>query len=193
MVGRRPDVLEYPTGFTVLHIFQAIFSVITTILVAFTVNVLAFAGNCIMLATAVLTFLVSMWMVVSHISMAHLYNFWAALWFDVLLLISWITSVAVLLFQTRLFWGDRSGHCDEVACTGSAGDAATVWGYVFLSAAGLGVVEILFFCVSLIFHCVMNRRYHRYNQVGRNLEAEPVQISKHPQVSTEYKTYHSLP
>jgi hypothetical protein len=142
MAGRRPDVLEYPTGFTVLHIFQAIFSVITLILVAFTVNDLAFAGNCLLLATAVVTFLVSMWMVVAHISMAHLYNFWAALWLDALLLVSWIVSVAVLLYQTRFNWGDRSGHCDVIACTGSAADATTVWGYVYLSAAGLGVVEM---------------------------------------------------
>lgn len=50
-MARRPDVLEYPTGFTVLHIFQAIVSLITLILVAVTVTVVIFAGNGLMLFT----------------------------------------------------------------------------------------------------------------------------------------------
>lgn len=39
----------------------------------------------------------------------------------------------------------------------------------------------------------MNRRYHRYNQVGHNVEAEPVQMAKHPQGPAEYQPYTSLP
>lgn len=75
-------------------------------------------------------------MVIAHVSMAHLYNFWAAVVLDIFLFVSWVTSVGVLLGQTYRFWGDRSG------LSGSEADAAAVWGYVFLSAAGLGAIEM---------------------------------------------------
>lgn len=51
MANRRPDVLEYPTGTTVLRIFQAILSVIIIIVVSFTVSAGIFAGNGLMLFT----------------------------------------------------------------------------------------------------------------------------------------------
>lgn len=51
MANRRPDVLDYPTGTTVLRIFQAILSIIIIIAVSFTVSAGIFAGNGLMLFT----------------------------------------------------------------------------------------------------------------------------------------------
>lgn len=55
----------------------------------------------------------------------------------------------------------------------------------------------VFSCATLVFHGVVSCRQHKYNQIGTNQEAEPIDIvPKHPQESTSYQGaagYQSLP
>lgn len=46
----------------------------------------------------------------------------------------------------------------------------------------------IFSIVTLIFHGVASCRQHKYNQIGTNKEAKPIDIApKHPQYSTAYQ------
>ncbi|UPL02181.1 hypothetical protein LCI18_013115 [Fusarium solani-melongenae] len=187
MVNRRPDVLDYPTGTTVLRIFQAILSIIIIIVVSFTVNVGIFAGNGLVLFTSSATLAISLWMIMAHISLAHLYNYWAGLLLDIFLLVFWIISVAVLASQTAFLWGASNDLCREQDCPDAFKNATKFSGYIFAAIAGLGGIEFIFSCIFLIFHAIMTFRQRQYNRVGINIESGPVETyPKHPQEPTEY-------
>ncbi|KAM5357986.1 hypothetical protein ACJZ2D_015706 [Fusarium nematophilum] len=193
MVGIRPDVLQYPTGFTVLRTFQAILSILITCLAAFTVHVMPFAGNCLMLFTTVLNLAVSLWMMLAHISLTHLYNFWVAVALDSFLLLFWAISTIVLAVQTSVLWAVSEEYCKTNKCSGPVANVSRFWGYVFVAAVGLGGVAFLFSFVCLIFHCVMGRRQRRYNRVGINIDSEPVQhFPTHPQGPVDYQNPHAM-
>ncbi|KAH7247203.1 hypothetical protein MRS44_015009 [Fusarium solani] len=187
MANRRPDVLDYPTGTTVLRIFQAILSIIIIIVVSFTVSAGIFAGNGLMLFTSSATLAISLWMIMAHISLAHLYNYWAGLSLDIFLLVFWIISVAVLASQTAFLWGASHDICREQDCPDAFRDATKFSGYIFAAIAGLGGIEFIFSCIFLIFHAIMTFRQRRYNRIGINIESGPIEnYPKHPKEPTEY-------
>lgn len=51
MASRRPDLSQYPTGFTVLRIFQAVLNIITIVVTSFTINAVVIPGNCLLMVT----------------------------------------------------------------------------------------------------------------------------------------------
>ncbi|RSL75004.1 hypothetical protein CEP51_011268 [Fusarium floridanum] len=189
---RHPDVLDYPTGTTVLRIFQAILSVIIIIVLSFTVSAGIFAGNGLMLFTSSATLAISLWMIMAHISLAHLYNYWAGLSLDIFLLVFWIISVAVLASQTAFLWGASNDICRERDCPDAFKDATQFSGYFFATIVGMGGIEFIFSCVFLIFHTIMGLRQRRYNRIGIEIESGPVETHpKHLQEPTEYN--HLMP
>ncbi|RSL84505.1 hypothetical protein CEP52_016417 [Fusarium oligoseptatum] len=192
MARRHPDVLDYPTGTTVLRIFQAILSVIIIIVLSFTVSAGIFAGNGLMLFTSSATLAISLWMIMAHISLAHLYNYWAGLSLDIFLLVFWIISVAVLASQTAFLWGASNDICRERDCPDAFKDATQFSGYFFATIVGMGGIEFIFSCVFLIFHTIMGLRQRRYNRIGIEIESGPVEAHpKHLQEPTEYN--HLMP
>ncbi|RSL55677.1 hypothetical protein CEP54_009225 [Fusarium duplospermum] len=192
MASRRPDVLDYPTGTTVLRIFQAILSVIIIIVLSFTVGSGIFAGNGLMLFTSSATLAISLWMVMAHISLAHLYNYWAGLSLDIFLLVFWIISVAVLASQTAFLWGASNDICRERNCPDAFKDATQFSGYFFAAIAGLGGIEFIFSCIFLIFHVIMGLRQRRYNRIGIEIESGTMETHpKHLEEPTEYN--HLMP
>ncbi|RSL56717.1 hypothetical protein CEP53_006725 [Fusarium sp. AF-6] len=192
VASRLPDVLDYPTGTTVLRIFQAILSVIIIIVLSFTVSAGIFAGNGLMLFTSSATLAISFWMIMAHISLAHLYNYWAGLSLDIFLLVFWIISVAVLASQTAFLWGASNDICRERDCPDAFKDATQFSGYFFATIVGMGGIEFIFSCVFLIFHTIMGLRQRRYNRIGIEIESGPIETHpKHLQEPTEYN--HLMP
>src|SRR4051794_6911082 len=51
MTSRRPDLSQYPTGFTVLRIFQAVLNIITIVVTSFTINAVFIRGICFLIIT----------------------------------------------------------------------------------------------------------------------------------------------
>ena len=81
-------------------------------------------------------------MIMAHISLAHLYNYWAGLSLDIFLLVFWIISVAVLASQTAFLWGASHDICREQDCSDAFRDATKFSGYIFAAIAGLGGIEL---------------------------------------------------
>lgn len=48
MASRRPDLAQYPTGFTILRIFQAVLSIITIVVTSFTIHAIVLPGNALL-------------------------------------------------------------------------------------------------------------------------------------------------
>lgn len=49
MASSRPDLAQYPTGFTILRIFQAVLSIITIVVTSFTINAVVLPANCLLI------------------------------------------------------------------------------------------------------------------------------------------------
>lgn len=48
MASRRPDLAQYPSGFTILRIFQAVLSIITIVVTSFTIHAIVLPGNALL-------------------------------------------------------------------------------------------------------------------------------------------------
>ncbi|KAH7155407.1 hypothetical protein B0J13DRAFT_225163 [Dactylonectria estremocensis] len=187
----------YPHGFTVLRIFQLVFSIIILGVVSYTVYVLAFSGNCLMLFTTVVTFIASLYMVIANQSAHQLYNYWAVLSLDIFLVIFWLISFALLASQTAYLWAVGGSYCDYYSCYyGSLSGSALIYGAILATACGLGALEFLFFFISLIIHSVAVCRHRRSGLhcnpapagTGAVAVAVPVQMqTQHPHGMINYQ------
>ena len=81
-------------------------------------------------------------MIMAHISLAHLYSYWAGLSLDIFLLVFWIISVAVLASQTAFLWGASNDICREQDCPDGFKNATKFSGYLFATITGLGGIEL---------------------------------------------------
>ncbi|KAF4450366.1 hypothetical protein F53441_6490 [Fusarium austroafricanum] len=188
MASRRPDPSQYPTGLSVLRIFQAVLNIITIVVASFTISAVVLPGNALLITTSSASLLVSLWMAFAHMFSHRLFNFLAALILDTILTIFWIISVAVLASQTAVLWAHGTDYCENNNCPDNLKTVSKFSGYVFATCCGLGAVGFLFSCICLVFHGVVSCRQHRYNQIGVNRVSEPIDIiQKHPQGSTEYQ------
>ncbi|CAJ0547002.1 Ff.00g016290.m01.CDS01 [Fusarium sp. VM40] len=187
MAPGLPDLSQYPTGITILRIFQAVHSIITIVVTSFTINAIVMPGNCLLIATSSVAVLFSLWMAFAHLSFSRLYNFWAAFILDTSLTVFWIISMAVLGSQTAVLWIHGQDYCKENKCPDNLTSISTFYGYVFATCFGLAAIGFLFSCAALIFHGVVSCRQHRYNKIGVNRDSVPIDIaSKHPPESTAY-------
>ncbi|KAF5667207.1 hypothetical protein FHETE_5910 [Fusarium heterosporum] len=187
MAPQGPHLTRYPTGFTILRIFQAVFDIITIVVTSFTINAIILPGNCLLIATSSVSCLFSLWMAFAHMSFSRLYNFWAAFILDIVLTVFWIISVAVIGAQTAVLWIHGSDFCKDNECPDNLKSISTFYGYVFAVCFGLGAIGFVFSSTAIIFHGVVSCRQHRYNKIGVNRDSDPINIaSKHPPETTAY-------
>ncbi|KAM0229840.1 hypothetical protein ACHAPO_009734 [Fusarium lateritium] len=188
MASRRPDLAQYPTGFTILRIFQAVLSIITIVVTSFTINAVVIPANCLLIVASSATLLVSLWGAFAHLSFSRLFSFRAAFVLDGALTILWAVSIAVLGAQTAIIWIHGSDYCETNKCPDNLMVISRFYAYVFAVCFGLAAIGLIFSCATIIFHGVISCRQHKYNQIGTNKEAEPIDVgAKHPQDSTAYQ------
>ncbi|KAF5690950.1 hypothetical protein FCIRC_681 [Fusarium circinatum] len=188
MASRRPDLSQYPTGFTVLRIFQAVLNIITIVVTSFTINAVVIPGNCLLIVTSSVSLLVSTWMAFAHMFSNRLFNYLVAIILDTILTLFWLISFAVLAAQTAVLWAHGTNYCENNKCPDNLKNVTSFYGYVFATCVGLGGLSFLFSCICLIFHGIISCREHRYNQIGTNNVSEPIFVGdRHPQGTTEYR------
>lgn len=61
MASSRPDLAQYPTGFTILRIFQAVLSIITIVVTSFTINAVVLPANCLLIVAVRFSHLRDCW------------------------------------------------------------------------------------------------------------------------------------
>ncbi|RGP78279.1 hypothetical protein FLONG3_3594 [Fusarium longipes] len=139
MASRRPDLSQYPTGFTILRIFQAVLSVITIVVTSFTISAVVLPANCLLIVASSATLMVSLWGAFAHLSFSRLFSFRVAFALDGLLAILWGISIAVLGASTAIMWIHGSDYCEKNKCPENLMVVSRFSAYVFAICFGLGV------------------------------------------------------
>ncbi|KAI0007202.1 hypothetical protein F4779DRAFT_593054, partial [Xylariaceae sp. FL0662B] len=172
----KEHILLYPRGFIAVRIIQLIIGIVCLGLCAFGVSYLVFAGDALMLFTAVATFVTSIYCLVSHCGPPKFFNYWAILGLDIFLVIFWLISFAILAAQVAggfVYYSNSSDYYDDYYDyygydKSAYKKAAITYGACLAAAAGLGGVEFILYVVSLAIHGVM---LHRHRKAG--LKAMP--------------------
>ncbi|KAI1164635.1 hypothetical protein F5B18DRAFT_240807 [Nemania serpens] len=153
-VGREHIPL-YPKGFVAVRIIQLVLGIICLGLTAYTVAVLPIVGAVLMLFTAIITLISSIYILVAHFGPPRAYNYWAILGFDIFHVIFWLVSFALLASQAALLlaYSDYYGYYYGFAVFGSIAGAA----------AGLGGIQWVVYIVALVLHSIA---FHRHRKAG---------------------------
>ncbi|KAI1415112.1 hypothetical protein F5Y13DRAFT_12409 [Hypoxylon sp. FL1857] len=162
----------YPKGFVAIRIIQLVIGIICLGLCAFGIAYLVFAGDALMLFTAIATLITSIYCLVAHFGPPKAYNYWAILGLDIFLVIFWLISFAILAAQVAAAFAYYESYSDYYGGYYDLSDydtAIMTYGAILAAAAGLGGVEFLLYVISLSIHGVM---LHRHRKVG--LKAMPL-------------------
>ncbi|KAI0839321.1 hypothetical protein F5Y06DRAFT_32347 [Hypoxylon sp. FL0890] len=156
----------YPKGFVAIRIIQLLVGIICLGLCAFGIAYLVFAGDALMLFTAIATLITSIYCLVAHFGPPKAYNYWAILGLDIFLVIFWLISFAILAAQVAtafVYYESYSDYYDDYYDMSDYDTAVTTYAACLAAAAGLGGVEFLLYVISLSIHGVM---LHRHRKAG---------------------------
>ncbi|KAI8623995.1 hypothetical protein F5Y19DRAFT_342545 [Xylariaceae sp. FL1651] len=154
----KEHIVLYPSGFIATRIIQLVLGIVCLGLTAFAVAVLPITGAALMLFTAIVTVLSSIYVLVAHFGPPGAYNYWAILGLDIFHVIFWLISFALLAAQAAYIFAyvnDVLGYYYE--------DVGDTYGAIVAAAAGLGGVEWVIYLVSLILHSIA---LHRHRKAG---------------------------
>ncbi|KAJ4385156.1 hypothetical protein N0V85_008184 [Neurospora sp. IMI 360204] len=100
----REHIPLYPKGFIAIRIVQLIIAILIAGLSAYGVHIFAFNGDVFILAVAIITLLPSTYHLVCRFSTTgpKAYNYWAVLALDILFLVLWLASFALL--ASKIIW-----------------------------------------------------------------------------------------
>ncbi|GAP85341.1 putative integral membrane protein [Rosellinia necatrix] len=163
----REHIPLYPKGFVAVRILQLVIGIVCLGLTAYAVAIFPITGAALMLFTAIVTLLTSIYLLVAHFGPPAAYNYWAILGLDIFHVIFWLISFALLASQAALLL-DIGDYYDFYYY----GSAYTILGAIVAAAAGLGGVEWVLYLVALIIHSIA---FHRHRKAG--LHAMPAKPS----------------
>ncbi|KAI1752669.1 hypothetical protein F4782DRAFT_530156 [Xylaria castorea] len=166
----REHIPIYPKGFVAVRIIQLVLGIICLGLTAFTVSVAPLVGAILMLFTAIVTLISSIYILVVHFQSPTAYNYWAILGLDIFHVIFWLISFALLAAQAALLLDFGSYYYGYY-------DGYTILGSIVAAAAGLGAVNWVVYLVALILHSIA---LHRHRRAG--LHAMPGKSSSAPAI-----------
>ncbi|KAJ8133047.1 hypothetical protein O1611_g572 [Lasiodiplodia mahajangana] len=150
----------YTKGFVAVRIIQLVLGIICLGLTAYTVAVLPITGAALMLFTAIVTLITSIYILVAHFGPPQGVQLLGDPWLGYLpranSVIFWLISFALLASQAAIlfaysdyYYGYYSGF--------------TILGSITAAAAGLGAVNWVVYVVALILHSIA---LHRHRKAG---------------------------
>ncbi|KAL2134961.1 hypothetical protein VTI74DRAFT_10282 [Chaetomium olivicolor] len=165
----REHIPLYPRGWIAIRITQLVLSLLVMAMSAYNVYYVAYDGNSFMLAVAVMCLVSSTYLVVAHISLPKIYNYWAVLGLDIFFVIMWLCSFAlqaarvapmyeVVNGASSYTYNYRTGKYSKVSLT----NTENAWLGTQAGSAALGGVQ-LYVLLSLFYpmpstHTPWNRR-----------------------------------
>ncbi|UNI23581.1 hypothetical protein JDV02_009391 [Purpureocillium takamizusanense] len=201
----REHIPNYPRGWVVLRSLQLFFCLLILGLGAYSLYLIPYAvGSAMAMFTSVITFAISIWLITAHTCQPRSFNYWAALVFDLLLYIWWLTSFSLCAVQAVGLFALKSAYCDYYDSDiyddnyGDAynklchkGSRNTIHGGVVAGMAGLGALEFLFFFISWVTDAVVIHKHRRAGLQNRPVKpgsaAAPYQVQLQPQLKTNYE------
>ncbi|KAK0733584.1 hypothetical protein B0T26DRAFT_27676 [Lasiosphaeria miniovina] len=158
----------YPPYFIILRMVQLGLAVLIMALDAYGVSVLSTDGNSFVLAVAIMNLITGVYFLVTHYFYPNIYNYWAILGLDILLIIMWLSSFALLASEVNE-WYSSVGHltagqnvCNGVTCS-KVQQSYIAAPACLAAAASFGAVEFVLHIVSLVFHSMA---LHRHRAAG---------------------------
>ncbi|KAH8682277.1 hypothetical protein BX600DRAFT_505882 [Xylariales sp. PMI_506] len=159
----REHVPLYPKGFIAIRIIQLVLSLVVLGLSAYGVAYLVFSGDCLMLFTAIATFICCIYYIVAEFGAPAAYNYWAVLSLDIFLVIFWLISFALLASQIAPYMSGYTYYYFGEYYTVTLDAAEQRYADCLAAASGIGGLEFLLFLISLAVHSVM---LHRHRKAG---------------------------
>ncbi|KAL2255225.1 hypothetical protein VTK26DRAFT_3836 [Humicola hyalothermophila] len=92
----REHIPIYPRWFIAIRIAQLVLAICVLGMAAYAVHYIGMDANQLILAVAVLTLVASVYHMVTHYTTPFIYNYWAVLALDVLFVVLWLVSFALL-------------------------------------------------------------------------------------------------
>ncbi|KAI1175573.1 hypothetical protein F4777DRAFT_322790 [Nemania sp. FL0916] len=168
----REHIPLYPKGFVAVRILQLVLGIICLGLTAYAVAVLPISGAGLMLFTAIITLISSVYILVAHFGPPAAYNYWAILGLDIFHAVFWLISFALLASQAAIVLSYNDYYFGS--------NAVTIFGSVIAAAAGLGGVQWVAYVVALVLHSIA---FHRHRAAG--LHAMPGHSASGPVNGTQ--------
>jgi hypothetical protein len=167
----KEHMLRYPKGFIAVRIIQLVIGIVALGLAAYGLQYIIFGGNVMMLISAIVTMITTVYCIVGTTVGPKAYNYWAILAFDIFLVIFWLISFALTaywvgpVFQEVAYYADYyNTYSDYYSYYGYTYNsfAATV-AAVLAAATAMSGAEFLLYIVSLVIHSLA---LHRHRKAG---------------------------
>jgi len=181
MSTTHSHILPLPKAVLGLKIAQLVIAVVVLGLAAYGVTFVAFDGDSLMLFTALVTMIITVYYIVAVTALTSAYNYWAILGLDIFAIVFWIISMSLLAWEVAAFsWAvsDYSGYsscgydaygyytCDkkrDINLTKRATTDVYTYRNALAAAAGLGGLEFILFIVTLVMTAI---HLHRHRKAG---------------------------
>ncbi|OAQ66849.1 membrane-associating domain-containing protein [Pochonia chlamydosporia 170] len=184
----REHIPNYPPGWVTIRYLQLFLAIAILGLSAYTIYATraAAATNGLGLFSALVTVIISIWLICAHTCSPGAYNYWANLFWDLYLYIFWLTTFSLAaVWAGLIFAADSIYHtkrksysfCDNYFdnyddvgyynkyCKGNGGYFYgvdyKVFGGVVAGIAGLGAIEFLLFFIAWVTDAVVIYRHRR--------------------------------
>ncbi|OAA68189.1 MARVEL-like domain protein [Niveomyces insectorum RCEF 264] len=159
----REHIPLYPGYFARVRRLQVFVTLAVLGLDAYGLSKLSFTGDELMMFTCVASLIVGVYCLVAERAAPAAFNYWAVLGLDMLLVVFWLASFALLASQVAPFMGKETyclyGECVTYGLEG----AALVYADCLCAAAGLGGLNFLLYVVTLV---VNGLALHRHRALG---------------------------
>ncbi|KAJ4295907.1 hypothetical protein N0V88_004609 [Collariella sp. IMI 366227] len=167
--GGQEHIPLYPNGWIAIRIVQLVLSIIILAMTAYNVDVIAYDGNSLMLAVAVMCLVATLYIVLAHHTIPQTYNYWAVLGLDMLFVVLWLCAFALqasrvaLLYEETNDLGYTYNYRTGKYTTAKKSTALSAFLGTQAGSAALGGVQFVLFIVSLVIGSI---RLHRHRAAG---------------------------
>ncbi|KAK4128139.1 hypothetical protein N657DRAFT_667471 [Parathielavia appendiculata] len=162
----KEHIPRYPPRFISIRVVQLVLGLLVLALAAYGISYVAFDGNSFILAVAIMTLVSSIYHLVAHWGVPALYNYWAILGLDILLVVMWLCSFALLAARIAAVYAYVDDYYGSYSYYGSGYGLSSSEDALLITqalAAALGGVEFALYIVSLVIHSI---RLHRHRAAG---------------------------
>ncbi|KAI9757328.1 MAG: hypothetical protein M1815_001414 [Lichina confinis] len=194
-----PEILAQPKWVLYLRAARALLAVLVLGLAAYTMQIISFPQAQLNVFAAVFTFLVTVYIFVSEISVPKAYNRWLLLALEILSLIFWLSAFASLaaLAANADACFDMAESYRGVVCTrrrryrkrslekrGQVWDLKTAreWYAVMAAASGIGAIIFVICIILLTVFCRALQRHHalKSSAAAATTTSAPAELNSPP-------------
>ncbi|KAH8899372.1 hypothetical protein GQ53DRAFT_836425 [Thozetella sp. PMI_491] len=159
----REHIPLLPKGFFAIRIIQLVFTLIILALSAYGVSISSASGIVFILVVALMTLITSIYHIVAETGAPKLYNYWAVMSLDILLVIMWLSAFALLAAAVAVWAAETGSGYYYYGVYYYYSGYSKAWTGALGGAAAIGAIEFILHLVALIITSVA---IHRHRSAG---------------------------